>query len=296
MSKMTAGLVDIATPNLTLGGITTHEIDPDVVEWLGGSASVDNQHAATMNVKPRLGFTTYDLPAALAVCGIAGCVIADLDLYELLYDDHGEIKSGAVHPKTSLADGIMVPRQISFGGGDDPVTVAFEAFGTASDGETVPISQTTASAPAGGGVAQAFTLAKITFGGSAIDEINNLTFDFGLGVDHRVLGGDLCPRIAPINARDPLISLTSEDHAVASTFGFVGSEGAVTLYFQKLSSAGRVAPATLAHVGLTITNAYAKATARSGTHRQATGLPVEIRPIIDGANPILAVATGIAIP
>ncbi len=296
MSRMTAGMVDIATPNLTLGGITNHEIDPDVLEWLGGSASVDNQHAATMNVKPRLGFTSYDLAAALAVCGVAGCVFEDLDLYELLYDDHGEIKSGAVHTKTSLADGIMVPRQISFAGGDDPVTVAFEAFGTASDGETVPISQAAAAKPAGGDVAQAFTLAKITFDGSAINEINNLTFDFGLGVDHRVLGGDLCPRIAPINARDPLISLTSEDHAVASTFGFTASQGAVTLYFQKLAPGGRVATATLAHIGLTITNATAKAMARSGAHRQTTGLPVEIRPIISGANPILAVATGIAIP
>ncbi len=294
--RKTIGLLDLATPNVTIGGLSALDVDPQTQEWLGGAAGVDLQFAATMHLMPKMGFTTYDLAAALAVCGIGGCVFEDLDLYELLYDDHGEIKAGAVHKKTSLADGLMVPRSISFGGGESPVTVSFEAFATAADGVTVPLAEATAAAPAGGGVAAAYTLAKITFGGSPVAEINSLGFEFGLSVEHTVNGGDLVPRRANINGRDPVINLTSEDSAVTGAFGYVGSAGALTLYFQKLAVAGRVAANQAEHIGLTATNAFAKLAARSGQHRQAVGTPVEIRPIISGANPILTVQTGIVIP
>ena len=285
--RSTTGLIDIATPNLTIGGVIAQDVDPQITDWQSGSASVDNQLAATMNMRPKISFTTTDLANALTACGIAGCLIAGFDCYELLKDNHGEIKSGAVHPKNILADGLMVPRQISFNGGDDPVTVSFEAFGTASDGATNPLTRITAAAPAGGGMAAAYTLSSLTFGGSPILEINSLTFDFGLGVEHKVNGGELVPRKANINARDPIINFTSEDNAVAATFGLAGSSGAVVLTFVKLATAGRAANT----VTLTITNAFAVMRARSAQHRQDTGIPVEIKPIISGANPILTIGT-----
>ncbi len=273
--RMTTGLVDIATPDITIGGLASHDLDPQITEWVKGSSGIDPQFSATIEVKPKIGFKTYDLGTALAICGVGGCAFTDFDLYELLYDDHGEIKAGAVHPKTTLDAGIMIPTEMSFGGGEEPVTVGFEAYATASDGLTLPISQALAAIPAGGALGNAYTLQSIKFKGTTILEITNLSWAFGLTVDHKVTGGDIVPRKAPITARQAVLSATSEDNTVRTVMDFTATQGALELKFVKLSPTGRGAGV----LTIAAANASGKLMSRSGQDGQATGIPFELRPI-----------------
>jgi len=295
----TLSLIKATTPALTLGGLTTRGVNPNIQQWvLASDGDVDPTYSAVAAAAPGITFTTTDLKAFLDACGIAGCQIAALDTYFQQIAPYGTRKASTDHLKLSFADGMMVPRQITAGQGQ-PARLAAEIFGISSD-DTCPLAKAASqSLPAGGGTDVLWTLGKATINGTDLVGIQNMTIDFGLQVQLETSDGDVFPSLVYIMARRPTIRLTTRDSLILNTLGVTGLAQSATdsiFYLRKADKgATRVADATAEHIAIAIDDGRIQAEAINDGEGQQIGTDILVTPTSDGENAIMAVSTTSAI-
>jgi len=294
--RATIGVVDIATPNVTIGGLTDLPFPPGVQEVVEGSAGVDAEYLAIMAAMGRVAFTTRDL-TALASIGLNGVAVTTLDAYyQMLAGVSGrEAYGSAKHLKVSMSSGLAVPRMLSCGVGET-AQCSFEAFAISADGATNPITVTAdQTMPDDGSVDDVWTIGPIEL--NTVDyDVGSVSIDFGLDVAQEPpTEGDTYPKLCLIANRRPRITLTTLSAEAMATITSAGlALTSFAVYFRKLAARGtRVAEVTAEHVKISGTTGMAipgDSSASIGGGRLAT--PITIVP---DTSPPLTISTASAI-
>ncbi len=295
----TISLITTATPALTLGGIIAQSLNPNLQEIVEASdGQVDPTFTAVMSGAPAFGVTTVAVATALAAFGINGTQAITLAAYLQKIAAYGTRSAGATHMKIAIANALMVPRQLTAAQGQR-ATLALEAFPVSSDGETAPVEFTDSQVlPAGGGVAQAFTLGPVSINGAALDA-ESVTVDPGLDARTEGSEGDVWTKLAYVMNRRPTIRIRTPHRLAISDFGLAGAaQGASDslVYLRKLAANGtRVAENVAEHIKIAVDDGRISCQSVTGSQGEILGSDVVITPVYDGTAAILAIDTASAI-
>lgn len=280
--------VDIATPDLTIGGLTAARVSPGIRDEIiraGGYA--DRTIAYEAARKPVIGITTYDL-TALGSIGIAGAECTTVDTYWHKKKSYTDRETGSNHVKLSLAKAYGVPRSLSFSRGQ-LAALMIDFLGMSSDGTTAILSRTDSQALVSGWAADyCYQVAKIVQDGDTY-ECDDGQLSFGL--DARTDGMNVYDTEAWIESRDPVLSFNTPDIAAELITSGVGS-----IWLRRRQS-GTVFYADAVSQHVSISWYASKATPGDSGGGEAVSVPVFITPLWDGnaEHPILTISTAVAI-
>jgi len=294
---------------MLIDGVSDFNLDPRFQEILSAAdGSVDPTHVAMMYQDPRLTFSTTKLATVLAKASnamlINGLKIDADETYngcEFWFQklQEGGTRAGAgSNVKMTVKEGLLLPRRIT-AAQRGVATMEFEAICT-YDGTNEPIviatSQNLEGSPS---VAELFTLGKVSINGSDLDNVQSINIETGL--QEVVIAGDgaAWPTYVAIMSRNPLITITTFDVAVLSTYGLDGTAQSASdsvIYLRKLSEGGsRVADATAQHVSITVDEGMIRTRSIPAPHGSPAIATIELRPTYDGENDILVINPAVAI-
>jgi len=299
-----------ATSPVFLGQIRDWGVSAGISEFLEGSdGDVDARYAAVNEQRMSVSFTTRDIKAALDAAGISGRQI-DVDTPDTLgaiecwfqvIDKGGTRKAGGSgdnHTKLTLSDGILLPRQLQASQGQ-LAEISYDALLT-YDGSNNPIViDTTANLSGTPGTSVLWTLGPVSINGAAINGVTDLTVDCGIEEIVEGSDGEVWPRYSAIMSRRPSITFRTPDAGLLNTLGITGAaQGASDslVYLRKVAKGGmRVADGTAEHIKIAIDDGRITVREARGTHGERLGVKVQITPVYDGTNEVLAITTASAI-
>jgi len=291
--------------------VTDFRVDPRIQEiLLAADGQVDPTFVATMAQDPRITFSSSALATILAKASNAMLINAlkidsdagdeGLECWFRKLSEGGTRVADATeeHLKMTINEGLLIPRAIRAAQGQLAV-MDFEAI-CGYDGTNAPIVLDATAALSGTpAVGEAFTLGPVSVNGSALDNVQNVSIM--PGIVETVLAGDgqVWPTYIAIMDRRPLITVTTTDVSVLSTYGISGTAQSGTdsiVYLRKLSEGGtRVADATAQHISITVDEGQIRTREIPASQGAPAMAQVEIRPTWDGANDILVISAATAI-
>jgi hypothetical protein len=288
----TLGLVKIASPALTIGGIQSWGLTSNLARQVEGSGGiVDPTFVALMSLKPTLTFTTLQL-TALNSCGIAGCQVTTADFYVQKLAPYGTRAGAGSHTKLSAGAGIMVPRTLTASRGQR-ATIEFEVIPISADGAAPAVEITPSqNLPGGGTVGEAFTIGPAAFNGTGID-VERITVNFGLAVQAEGSGGQPYDTFVSVMDRRPSISISSPDLDAIATVGLEGlaqTAGDSLLYFRQLAANGmRWAEGENKHVKISLDDGLLTMDSVRADHNGVSMAELTYTPTWDGSIAIMVV-------
>ena len=169
-----------------IGGQLRQSLDPGVnvsAEQVAGSHYP--LFGSVNAVNPRFVFDTYDIVTALDITGMLGAAVESEDsgrigveLYQMLYDDVGQIASGSVHRLCRFRKGILVPRQLTCRHQQD-AQLSLEFVGI-TDGTNAPVIFAESQASPGAATDPArYTLGTAVIESVTMAKLQGVTIDFG---------------------------------------------------------------------------------------------------------------------
>jgi hypothetical protein len=264
-----------------------------------GDGAVDPTYVAIMSQRPMLRFTSTAIATYLGACGIGGTIIDSgtypgLEAWFQKMDEGGTRASGSSHLLMTVNEGLLVPRAIQ-AGQDGVATIDLEAVIT-YDGTNEPIvladSQALSGSPA---TAELFTVGPVNINGSALESIQSITIDFGIGVTVQSGDGQVWPTYAAIMSREPSIRVRTTDATAINTFGLDGTAQSASdsvVFLRKLSEGGtRVADNGSEHISFTIDEGMITVENQDVSQDGVAMADIVITPTYDGTAAILVIAT-----
>lgn len=289
--------------------VQDQNLDPAIQEILSaGSGQVDPTHVAVMSQNPRIAFSTTALATMLAevtsgffINGIKIDSDGTHDGAELWFQKlakGGTRTAGANHIKMTVNEGLLLPRSISAMQGQ-VASLAMDLL-AGYDGTNDPIVIAAAQALEGTpAVGELFTLGPVSINGVDLDGVQGVRLDTGLQEVALGGSGQVWPTFLGIMSRQPLITITTLDVSVLSTYGLSGTAQSATdskIYLRKIAEGGaRVADATAQHLSFTIDEGHIRVRSIGGGHGAPQAAQLEIRPTYDGDNAILVMSAATAI-
>ena len=301
MSVTKAFTLYAATINGTLiDQVRTFSLTPGLEPFvLAADGGVDPTFAAAGTVQPRVTFGTTAIATALGSIGISGLAISSsATFFFQKYASGGTRATGTSHVKMAATQGMVLPRTLT-AATDTPAEISYETICLA-DGANAPVLITTGQALTGSPtVGELFVAGPVSINGTDLDAVRNINIDFGL--QELVLGGDgeTYPTFAAIQTRMPKITIDILDADYMATLGVAGLAQNITdseVYLRKVAKGGtRVADATLEHVKFTVDDGRMTIFEGSADEAGEAVIQVEITPVFDGTNDIMAIDTAAAI-
>lgn len=285
-----------------LDGIEEQSIPTGIREIIkAADGQVDPTYAAIMEQDPKMTFRTCHIASFLGLCGIGGLAISStVILYFQKTDPSGTRVSGSNHRTATIAAGMVIPRNISAAQGQD-AKLTFDVIAISSDGLTAPITFATGVAlPTLSGVTELFTLGPLQINGGTTEEgIQSFDFDFGIKEKLMRHGGLVYPVRVHIESREPMAKWKHSDASKLATLGLSGTAqgaSASIAWLRKMArEATRVANVTAQHISFTFYDGIFKVTNVGGSHPSEQSVDIELKPISDGSNPIVAISAAAAI-
>jgi hypothetical protein len=265
-----------------------------------GDGAVDPTYVAIMSQRPVLAFSTTAIATALAACGINGAVIDADGSYPGIVcwfqkmAEGGTRASGSSHLKMTGAEGLLVPR--SLGAGQDSVAaIRYEAvltFDGTLDPVVVAASQALSGTPS---VGELFTVGPVNINGTALEGIQSIEVEFGIGLKVASGDGNVWPTYCAIMSRDPSIRIRTTDADAIATFGASGTAQGATdsvVFFRKLAEGGRrVADGGGEHVSVSVAEGIVTVENEEVSQDGIVSADIVITPTFDGTAPILVIST-----
>lgn len=241
--------------------------------WIGGQtedaiipAGLHRRDAVIVNsLAPMISFDTTDLTTLLTNItniqrGLA-CP-SGLDLYYQQRSSGAIFESGSAHLHVNAALGHIIVDSISVSGvGPAMANLTFHELYDGSTALSTPAASSAlgASAPA---FQSQFYRGTATVNGTAIDNITDVSIDFGIQVDKTIYGGFHAPTQLAVVSAVPTITITTDDlgefaSKVANSHG--QTYATLIVYFRKGASGGLRGGAGTA---LSVTSSAGHVTAR----------------------------------
>jgi len=155
--------------------------------------------------------------------------------------------------------GLICPESLTASQADESgALINCKVWVTSDDGHTDPLTHVDGvDLTAGDATTPAFNsryfMGPVTVGGSLVEGITDVSVNFGLMASYPSFDGDVFPRVATIDTRQPTITFTTSKGNVGAALSMFGrSSGAVSCYFIKGANNGtRAALSTAEHVSNT---------------------------------------------
>lgn len=293
--------------DILIDQISEFSIDPAIDEIVqGADGSVFNNFAAIGQQSPKMTFTTTKLATVLAKIGLNGSVIdvagtaqgVGLVAWFQKIAQGGTRVTGSNHVKMTIAEGLLLPRQIS-ASLNSPATLSLEAIAT-YDGTNDPVVVATAQALTGSpSVTEMFVAGPVKINGVTLDGIQEITVTTGIKEILQFGDGEVWPSFAAIMTVQPEITVKTLDAVSISTFGLVGAKQGATaskVYLKKIDEGGtRVADATAQHISFTVEQGRISVAEVGGSHDDVSVSEIKITPTYDGTNDPIVLSTATAI-
>lgn len=279
-----------ATPTI-LWQTQNIRVNPGIERLVQAANTTDVVFAGLVKQVPALTFDTPAIARMLGVIGFGGANIDQVDIYFRQMDHGGTIVAGANHVKVSLLDTLGLLRRITASQWQE-ASASFE-IQAAYDGTNIPIAVTTGqSLPAyDNSVIEKFTVGPAELNSTDLDNIQSFDLDTGITVETDGQDGGPYARLAAIKERQPVITLTTFDAEALSTVGVNGaSKDNAIAWLRGLTNKGAPAADTASsHIKFTAADSHVIISDMGDT------TTINIQPVWDGSNDMLAIATGQAI-
>lgn len=247
-----------------IGGIT--QLDGDTQTEINAEETAGSPYAQNTNIKsqkPMASFSTRDIAKAIDTFGFIGLTIQGttnpgVEIWQALIEN-GVVKAGNFHKKTTIKTGRAIIRKISVSHQED-AQADCEVM-SIYDGTNAPMIPSASSLALPGTPADParYTLHSLTFGGVAINKLQNIDIDFGMNLES--LGGDsdVWDTQLLISKLQPIITFRSGDLSkflTASGVPLLGLNGThantiIKLRKRATGSVPFVADGTAEHITIT---------------------------------------------
>jgi hypothetical protein len=246
--------------------------------------------------KPRMTFSTYDLPKVLTAFGLVGRRITDgaskpgIALYQAQYADSALV-SGSNHRRLRFSESYAMIRRISVSHRQDAMAeVEAIALWDGTNNPVIPeATQALPTLPASSG---RWTLGDVEVGGISIGCNIQVDFDFGVNVEAFGCDSDIWDTHLNINqivSRITITSLQPQGFATSGAVpltGLIGTHANTTFYLRKrlAQGAGFVADATEEHIAITASGVLLVSDAHNAQANQRAQMSLQMECDYDGTN------------
>lgn len=289
---------DTADASATIiGSITQADlpIDSEVLrEETGGSVYPDQ--LSVVSQKPRVTFTTYDLPKVIDAFGLVGRLMTEdtgkvgFQLYQSQYSDGGTIVSGANHRGLQFPYSFGRINTISVSHRQD-ATVESEVvaiYDKSSDPIVIQASQALPTLPTSPG---RWTLYSLDVGRQSIGCKTQLDIDFGFSVDAYGCDDDIWDTHMDVSQISPTVTITSLDptnfsDSKVALEGLKGTHANSKIVLKKRtpSQATYIDDATAEHIEITFAGVILATSAHSASGNAKGQSTFRIDVDYDGTN------------
>lgn len=315
LDLMTIGSMVIGGSSaFNLDELTQRDFDPqtELVTAAGAGQPAASFAASTM-AEPTISATTTELTRALThidpLVGLAidsgGSAYTSLNCFFTRYLVAAVRKSGSNHYKVgTITKALFIPKQLQVEQQGD-AKLSFDCLLYTTDGATQPYTYTDSVAlPHTPAVDQLYTLGPGSIGGTAVNALVSLTYDFGLKPLVERGSGEFYPTFVGIDDQMAAkLTIRAKSAVNMSTFsvagaGFAQSSTASDFYLlRRKNRESTYATNATEHIRLRINASQAIWTA--GPVSDAQGKPTEIElvatPIV-GAAALVTIGLGVALP
>ncbi len=232
------------------------------VQMPGGE--VYNSMAFLQQGEPVGNFQSPDIKEFIDQCGVQGMLIDSgvngdgVIIFCQKYAPGGTRASGAVHHKTTIGDGLLIPKTLQLphrGIG----SLQADIIAISSDGALSPIAWDEVASLPGAVYPQvdaSFTLGKIMFDVQEVEGIASLNITFGITPSVESADSDIYPSLVYIVTIEPTIQITGKHLDLTSVITEDGKEYAVDkveFYARKRDEGGTfVADGVAEHIKFTL--------------------------------------------
>lgn len=294
----------------TAGQITRFQPDPGFTRVLAtaGGARFPS-FVGTRRIAPRFSFECTDVASVLAENSAAALyngLLIDSDVshpgltaYFPQRQQGGGFQSGANHITATIADGTLILDSLSVAGGDD-ATLAGRVIATSSDGTTAPLAIATSQAlPAGDpAVTTLYTLGPSVIGGAELSGVQRWTLATNTQEVARMAGGSVYETFSGLASGQPILTLDTLHGDAWNSYkghGTLQTSANCYLYLRKRDRGGAfVADGTAEHVKITFQACQIAVSELTDSEGDLV-TRIALAPVLEGANPILAVDTTLSL-
>jgi len=263
------------------------------------SGGVYKRFQSIAGQQPTAEFATLAIDAALDALPATGKNIADLSAGLLLYAQKhlqgGTRTTGAAHRKFTIAEGVIVPRQLAVSHLGD-ASLSYDVI-VLYDGSNDPIVVTDSVALPSDATESRFTIGTVKLGNVTLDHIRSLEIDFGLNAVTEGADSEVWDRFCSIETIAPAVTLRGVDieWLKAANIPLTGKEGTHAnsiIYLRKRDQGGTfVADGTAEHIKFTADGLITIGDVFSGSGSSAGEASVRMDLEYDGSNAPLTVDT-----
>ncbi len=295
-------IVVTGTPGFSLDGILSGNTDTGLTEILqSAGGQVDPSFVATMNNIPVQSVVVTDIATLLANIGFSGMDFRStatntiVDKHFLEIEEGGERVSGPNATfKVRMSEGIGIFTTI-----DSRINESAQAsveFHPTFDGTNDPYVYTANIAlPSGTNeVTELFTLGGVLINGVQVDSVQGVSIDSGIELVKKITDGQVFPTFVGIMARQPRITVNTDDVELLNTLGISGSAITTnaTIFLRKMDEDGtRVADGTAQHISFVINQGKTWIPSIGGGNNTLQEGTVIIQPTFSTPGPIVVVST-----
>lgn len=260
---------------------------------------IDPTYSAIMSAKPKFSFKTTDIAGILAIAAFSPVnITANVIAYYQQITAQGLRASGSVHRSATIAAGMVVLRRISTSQNASAVA-EFDIIALSADGlaDAIVLANNVAL-PTLTGTAVMFTLGPLKIAATMYDGLQSFDMDIGLKDVTIMHSGLVYPTRAHCEQRLPHLRWKHNDASLIAILGQTGlaASGSCVQFLRKMTAQGtRVANITTQHIGFTITKGIYKPLRLAGGNPKEQVIDLDLNPVYDGTNAIVAVSTAIAI-
>ncbi len=297
---MRAFTIYAATLNDTLlDQIDSFDLDAGLehfVQHLDGG--VDPVFTAVKGQQPKISLSTTGVAKALAVCSIDGLQLTDGIFYFQQLSNGGTREGGAAHLMLAADSGLVLPRSLS-AGHDEVATLSYEILLLSAGGNAPLVATKNQTLNADPSADELFVAGPASINGVALTGVQSINIEFG--INEILLGGDgdVYSSFAAIMTRQPKITIELSDMDLLADLGIGGAaQGTIAsrIYLRKVAKDGlRVADAAAEHICISIDAGRIHVKEGGGKPSDPARVTLEINPVYDGTNDILAINTAATI-
>lgn len=279
-----------------IGGVTQQQLmaQPNVV----AKAVAGSPYPMQSNIHGISGgfrFTSFNVATALGILGWTGLVLGSgvtAELWEIQWDDVGNMKSGSVHRKCAIAVGRAIWRTIRASHRNDAM-IDIEVFALSSDGSTSPFAWTESQALPTAVDDARHTLYSCKLGDIDMGCHTDLTIDSGWQIQADACKSNVWDTRLKVAEITPKISVTTlNTELVGSSAGKINIQGIAATHANTLIQLRKripllstfVANITEEHISITSAGTVVPSTPYTGQANEDGTSSFDLHSYYDGTN------------
>lgn len=284
----------ITANSTTLWQVSSLGVDPRLEKIVQGGASIEATFAGVGKTTPMLSVESPDIATMLGICGTQGVAVdPSIAIYFAQLEHGARIMSGANHVKLTIAEGIIIPRQIRAPGAPGEASMSIDALAT-YDGTNLPLVKAiNQSLPTSPPAPNKFCAGPLKWSGGTVN-VQDWTIDFGHEEVSFGVNGLPYDSMAAIRGTKPVISANTLNMDLVDTITTLGlAVDDLYIYLRALTNRGKAhADSDSSHIKFTVSESLATIGSMDGSEGSEATLPIEFQAIWDRTNDIMTHATG----